>query len=100
VSGAPTGGKNVRPDYLYNPHPAYPEESKTKGEQGVVMLLVGINEQGAVTSVSVRRSSGFPRLDSAAAEGVRSWRFRPARLAGFAVATTLDVPIHFSLSRQ
>jgi protein TonB len=101
TSGGPAaGGANVRPAYLYNPHPAYPAESRANGEKGLVLLMVGINEQGNVISVKVRQSSGFPRLDSAATEGVRSWRFRPARLAGFPVASTLDIPIRFQLGQQ
>jgi protein TonB len=59
--------------------------------------MVVINAQGDVTSVTVRQSSGYPLLDSAARDGVRSWRFRPARLAGFPVPTTLEVPIRFRL---
>lgn len=96
---APGSGVNVQPAYLYNPHPLYPAESREKGEQGLVLLTVAINEQGNVTSLSVRQGSGYPRLDSAACEGVRSWRFRPARLAGLPIATTLAVPIRFHLGQ-
>jgi protein TonB len=63
-----------------------------------VMLAVSINENGEVTSVSVSQSSGFSRLDQAAREGVSHWRFRPARVGGFAVASHLAVPVRFRLS--
>ena len=92
------GAGNTKPAYLSNPHPPYPPESKASHEQGLVMLAVSINESGDVTSVSVSQSSGFPRLDQAAREGVSHWRFRPARVAGFAVSSHLAVPVRFRLS--
>jgi len=92
------GGENGKPGYLSNPHPPYPEESKMRHEQGVVMLAVSIDERGVVTGVTVSQSSGFPRLDDSAREGVMRWRFRPAKTAGFPVASRLAVPIRFRLS--
>jgi protein TonB len=97
-AGGIAGAGNTKPAYLSNPHPPYPTESKASHEQGLVMLAVSINESGDVTSVSVSQSSGFPRLDQAAREGVSHWRFRPARVAGFAVASHLAVPVRFRLS--
>jgi len=97
-AGGAAGVGNTKPAYLSNPHPPYPPESKASHEQGLVMLAVSINESGEVTSVSVSQSSGFSRLDQAAREGVSHWRFRPARVAGFAVASHLMVPVRFRLS--
>jgi periplasmic protein TonB len=97
-AGGSTGAGNSKPAYLSNPHPPYPPESKANHEQGLVMLAVSINESGDVTAVSVSQSSGYPRLDQSAREGVSHWRFRPARVAGFAVASHLAVPVRFRLS--
>jgi len=97
-AGGAAGAANTKPAYLSNPHPPYPPESKVSHEQGLVMLAVSINEGGEVTAVSVSQSSGFPQLDQAAREGVSHWRFRPARVAGFAVASHLAVPVRFRLS--
>jgi protein TonB len=97
-AGGSAGAGNSKPAYLSNPHPPYPPESKASHEQGLVMLAVSINESGEVTAVSVSQSSGFSRLDQAAREGVSHWRFRPARVAGFAVASHLAVPVRFRLS--
>jgi protein TonB len=97
-AGGSAGAGNSKPAYLSNPHPPYPSESKASHEQGLVMLAVSINEKGDVTSVSVSQSSGFSRLDQSAREGVSHWRFRPARVAGFPVASHLAVPVRFRLS--
>jgi len=97
-AGGSAGAGNSKPAYLSNPHPPYPPESKASHEQGLVMLAVSINESGEVTAVSVSQSSGFSRLDQAAREGVSHWRFRPARVAGFAVASHLAVPVRFRLN--
>jgi protein TonB len=97
-AGISGGTGNSSPGYLSNPHPPYPPESKARREQGIVMLAVSINERGEVTSINVSQSSGFPRLDQAAREGVSHWRFRPARVAGLSVASHLAVPVRFRLS--
>ncbi len=89
---------DTRPAYLYNPHPPYPPASRQAGEQGVVLLAVSINERGEVTAVGVKQSSGSRRLDDAARTGVARWRFRSGRVAGFPVASKIEVPVRFRLS--
>jgi protein TonB len=67
--------------------PEYPSTSKRLGEEGRVLVGVLILANGSVGKVEVLKSSGFPRLDSAAIEHVqRDWRFVPARLGGEAIA--------------
>ncbi len=52
---------------------------------------------GRAETVDVRTSSGSPRLDNAALETVRRWRFVPARQGDHAVAAWVLVPINFTL---
>ena len=67
--------------------PDYPLTSKRLGEEGRVLVSVLILANGSVEEVQVLKSSGYPRLDSAAVEHVqRDWRFVPARLNGEAIA--------------
>ena len=62
-----------------------------------MLLLVQVGETGRVTAVEVSQSSGSGRLDRAAREAVRAWRFEPARRGSIAVAAAVEVPIVFRL---
>ncbi len=94
-----TGETKESPGYLLNPHPPYPEEARQLRQAGQVLLRVKVDDQGAVESVELAKSSGYPLLDESALKTVESeWKFQPARLAGVAVSSTVDVPIVFSLT--
>lgn len=84
-------------DYLHNPAPPYPEQARERGEQGKVLVRALINAGGAVSELSVKRSSGFADLDRSALETVKKWRFVPARRGAEAVSAWVVVPITFSL---
>lgn len=77
--------------------PRYPRESRRLHEQGVVTLLVLVGEDGKVAEISVRKSSGFRRLDEAALAAVREWRWRPTVVDGHPVMVRGFVPIPFEL---
>ena len=69
----PTGTTGSRPA------PAYPAESLRAHEQGTVVLLIEVAENGQASSVRVKESSGYRRLDQAAIEVVqRFWYFGQA----------------------
>lgn len=84
-------------DYLRNPPPAYPALSRRVGEQGRVLLRVVVRPDGMPDSVQLRQTSGSRRLDEAALEAVRKWRFVPARQGSTPVTAAVIVPIVFSL---
>jgi protein TonB len=101
AEGTPGGvgaAGDTRPGYLSNPSPPYPPESRRAGEEGAVHLAVQVDARGRAVSVVVERSSGFPRLDRAATEAVRRWRFRPAMRSGVPVAASVTVPVRFRLN--
>jgi protein TonB len=83
--------------YAGNRDPIYPEAARRRGEQGRVMLRVNVSSGGEPVFVTVQQSSGFPRLDDAAAAAVRQWRFEPAARDGKTVAGIAEVPILFRL---
>jgi len=83
--------------YLHNPSPPYPLVARRNGEQGTVTLKVLVTREGTPASVAVEHTSGSRRLDEAATETVRTWRFIPARRGGHAVEAWLLVPIVFKL---
>jgi protein TonB len=62
-----------------------------------VLLRVLVSAAGHAQHVEVARSSGSPRLDDAAVEAVRRWRFVPAKRGSEAIAASVHVPIVFSL---
>ncbi|MBL8469369.1 energy transducer TonB [Methyloversatilis discipulorum] len=85
--------------YLQNPRPAYPPMSKRLGEAGRVMLRVTVDANGLPTNVEISKSSGFSRLDDAALEAVRKWKFVPARRGDEAISGgQAFVPIDFGLN--
>ena len=83
--------------YLNNPPPAYPPAARRLGYQGKVILRVHVTPAGTADQVEVRSSSGFDRLDDAALDAVRRWRFVPARQGDGPVAAWVLVPIIFTL---
>ena len=87
-------------DYDRNPPPAYPSEAKKRGEAGVVILLIELNDRGGVNSVIVDKSSGFKSLDRASVDAVRRWKFQPAKMAGIGIASSVKVPIRFDLDKD
>jgi len=80
--------------------PRYPRESRRKREQGTVMLSVTLDTGGRVAEISVAQSSGYRRLDHAALEAVRRWRWAPAQRDGIAVMMRGVVPIPFILQEK
>jgi protein TonB len=104
TGGAPTEQPAVTPPrfdaaYLANPAPPYPGMSRRLGEEGRVLLRVRVGADGLPTQVEIAQSSGFPRLDAAAREAVRGWKFVPARQGERAVAASVNVPIAFKLNQ-
>lgn len=83
--------------YLNNPAPNYPSVSRRLGEQGRVLLRVQVMEDGTAGSVELQAGSGFSRLDQAALEAVKKWRFMPAKRGEQAVSASVVVPVRFSI---
>lgn len=97
ASAPVNGAREVLPDYLRNPPPAYPEPSRLAHEEGVVMLVVDVGHAGNPTEVRLQQSSGYSALDQAAIRAVRNWKFRPGTMAGMAVASSVSIPVRFEL---
>lgn len=90
----------AEPDYASNPPPPYPRSAQERGWEGTVRLQVRVSAVGDVADLKVESSSGYPVLDRAALDAVRSWRFRPARFGDRPVEGTVLVPIAFTLRRS
>lgn len=84
-------------DYLNNPSPPYPPLSKRLNEQGQVVVRVRIEADGTASQAEVRGSSGYERLDQAALQTVKRWRYVPGKRGGVPEAMWFNVPIQFVL---
>jgi protein TonB len=84
-------------DYLDNPAPVYPPLSRRMNEQGRVTLRVLVNVHGTADEVQLRTSSGSTRLDDAARDAVRRWKFVPAKRGAEPVPAWVLIPISFRL---
>nr|WP_286206740.1 energy transducer TonB [Thauera linaloolentis] len=84
-------------DYLNNPAPAYPLQARRRREEGEVLLLVMVSEDGLPRRITLARSSGSRQLDAAARDAVERWRFVPARRGERAVEASVLVPVVFKL---
>lgn len=90
-------GPSASADYLKNPHPKYPKMSLRRKEAGTVLLALTVTAEGRAKDVRVLKTSGYPRLDKAALEAVKDWRFIPAKRLGRPVDVDYELPIHFKL---
>ena len=77
--------------------PRYPLQSRRAREQGVVELMLVLGFDGAVENISISSSSGFERLDEAAMQAVRRWRWEPTLSGGEPVKVRGVVSIPFQL---
>lgn len=80
--------------------PEYPPSSRRNGEEGVVVLLLYVLEDGKVGEAKVQTSSGWPKLDEAALnEALRSWRLLPGSKGGKPVAMWYPFKITFKIEK-
>ena len=78
--------------------PAYPPAARRAGEEGTVRLKVLVDEKGRPKDVAVAASSGFARLDEAAMQAVRKWRFVAATNGSNPISAWTQVAITFRLT--
>ena len=78
----------------------YPEEAVMNGIQGTVQVNFIIGKDGKVRDVSIAKSVD-PSLDNEALRVVSaSPKWRPGRLRGEKVATSMTVPVEFRLEKK
>lgn len=75
----------------------YPSFSKRSGEQGEVVVRLIIDESGSVEDVALLRSSTYPRLDRAASEIGKRYRFKPFLVNGSPARISTNLLIKFNL---
>jgi len=75
----------------------YPSFSKRSGEQGEVVVRLIIDETGSVEDIALLKSSTFPRLDRAASEIGRRYRFKPFLANGSPTRISTNLLIKFNI---
>ena len=82
--------------------PEYPTMSRRLGEEGVVVLLLTVDEDGRVTAATLDTSSGFERLDEAAVKEAmrpRLWRFIAGTVNGKAAGMQFKFAVRFKIDK-
>jgi protein TonB len=77
------------------PEPPYPQLAMQSGEQGTIVLLLGTDATGNVTSVDVKESSGFPFLDHATVEFIKNHWHLPTDTDARLFQTSITYKLQF-----
>jgi protein TonB len=91
------GGAIKEPKKIKDVKPAYPEDAKNAGIQGIIILESVIGTDGSVQEAKVLRS--VPQLDKAALDAVMQWRYTPTLLNGEPVELIMTVTVTFTLTQ-
>ena len=86
---------DVAPMVIHQIPPTYPDAARAAELEGMVILKLGLDQNGNVVEGTV--AQGIPGLSGAALAAVREWRFKPASKAGKPVAVRITVPLRFGL---
>jgi TonB family protein len=85
------------PTLVRRVNPVYPIAAQVEGVQGSVTLLVTVTKEGTVGRVKVAKSCGDGRLDAAAVNAVKQWRYQPAVQDGIPREVDTYATVTFSL---
>lgn len=88
--------KNVRHIDCRIVKPDYPALSRRRGEAGMAEVKFVIGLTGAIESVELAKSSGYPRLDEAALAAMRTSACRPYTENGAPVRAAYTQPFAFA----
>lgn len=102
VPAAPPAPKLIPPSavrYLVEPKMTVPLLSRRLGEQGLVHLRIVVDAKGLLKDASIRKSSGFARLDQQALQDIRSARFAPYTENGQPIEWETTALLSYELDR-
>lgn len=87
------------PKPIYQAAPKYPEMAREAEMEGVVLVLIFVDERGNVFNVQVLSSSVPQILIDEAVKAAWKWRFKPGKQRQMPVKTTISVPFQFQVRR-
>ena len=85
------------PEAIYRAQARYPTLAREAEMEGLVMVLIFVDERGNVFNAQVLSSTVPKILEYEALRAARKWRFKPGRQRNTAVKTTISVPFQFRL---
>jgi protein TonB len=91
------GGNVLKSQLVRKVEPEYPELARRARVQGVVILVVTVDEEGNVSEINVSR--GHPMLNDAAVNAVKQWKYSPTLLNGEPIPVTATVTVNFVMGR-
>ena len=101
TSGKPSrlgiGGNVEAAKLVSKVQPVYPEEAKSAGVSGTVVLHAVIGMDGKPLSLRVMNSEIDPQLARSAVEAVSQWRYTPTLLNGQPIEVDTTITVIYSL---
>lgn len=79
--------------------PVYPPTAARRGIEGWVKLRFNVDAQGRVRNAIVVNAQPQNLFDRAALQAVQQWRFKPRRIDGQSVATSVVQTLKFTLDK-
>jgi protein TonB len=91
---------DVHPTALYLIKPAYPDKAAEQGKEGSVVLLLLIDEAGAVKEATVAEAEPEGYFEESALSAFRNARFVPAQKNGRAVKSRVLIRVTYELTKR
>jgi protein TonB len=100
---APAGPRQIPASavhYIVEPQLHVPKISRRLGESGTVVVHVAVDTHGQIRNTTVRKSSGFDRLDQQALQDIRSARFSPYLENGQPIEWEFDATLQYEVRER
>lgn len=100
ASNTPVNFNASNANWAAAPSFSFPDRAKRSARSGdtfTLVLLLKVNKQGGIDSVSLAKSSGNAILDREAKRQVRSGKFRPFQKNGVPVVGNVTLPISYAM---
>ena len=86
------------PELIHAPNPAYTEQAKREGLQGIVLISFEVNPRGNTEDLHVVQSIGRA-VDDEAIAAARQWKFRPGTYNDLPIAVNAYAALEFGKCR-
>jgi len=86
------------PELVNRVQPKYPADARANGELGRVVFYAVIETDGTLSHLTlIQRAT--PRLELAASDAIRRWRYKPASCGSTPIRMETSIPVEFWLQR-